>query len=630
MTNTLKQLKSRRVLYQTRTSPPLQYKAEFSDKARTVETLEGPVKCEVGDVIVTGVMGERWPVPGSEFLQKYYPVPGQEAGKSGHYLKHVRVVHSTRLDTPLEVELSGGRGRLQGKAGDWYVWYSPGSTSIVSHEVFVRTYELARIPVYTSIDSLSPNEHADVKLALERLRQYLPHTPLIAVDRASTDNAHTPIWFQIAPDHVRKKHSITPVLTITPVALATGNLDALLADRQRANSAWRVTFAKIAALSLFPSVDKSPAEDATQTIAAQLAAVEEFNFRLAADNPPYAASGFIDKRQPDLEPPGVARLVHIGEVADRLAVEYQAKWQSLVLATTKEIASIGNRGTLWRNIGPLILAVRSPRSLTTLGLIAAGMLAASSELAQLSGHGPLLFLAYVIALVIAWSRYATAKARRWEANHQDLRLLAEWLRALHIHAMLHPTMSMTEVLLLKQHSESGWVRLALRSLMYAQPLGSTKAGTDGAMGWVQDHFISHQIGYHEDTLIDRRKDAIETLSAAAKAGSRTFLASMLALAALNFAEAFNLHADWKVLAHVLVIFQLVALAYWGAMRKVMDLFGLEQEAQRGELVLHALREAQGKDSSADDVLRAAKAFVRDQEDWHSLRRSKPVEAATGA
>lgn len=32
----------------------------------------------------------------------------------------------------------------------------------------------------------------------------------------------------------------------------------------------------------------------------------------------------------------------------------------------------------------------------------------------------------------------------------------------------------------------------------------------------------------------------------------------------------------------------------------------------------------------DVVFRAAKAFVRDQEDWHGLHRSKPVEAATGA
>lgn len=623
----LKQLESCQLPFQTKTNPAVQYEVTFAKTSRTIQTLEGKAHCEAGDAIITGVIGEQWPVQAADFPRKFFPGEGQAAGASGRYLKYFASVQAARLDTSLEIELSDGRGCLQGKPGDWCVWYGPEDASIVRSDVFVRTYELARVPVYVSLAThLAPEERSEARAALGRLRPHLPNTPLLIAENASTDPAASPVWFNVTRDFEYGRHAIPPSLAITPRALVANELIAALAAGKRAASALGFTLSRFSALWAGGG-RTSLAAEMVKTIAAQLAAVEDFNARLAADKPPYAPSHFIENRQPALEPPGLARLVRIGEVADKLAVDYQANWQRLVLATTKDLAALGSRYSPYKILGLAWLLARSPWSLISLGLIAAAMLAAYSEVHQ---FGPLPFLlAYSGALMLAWWRYAAAKAQRWEARHQDLRLLAEWLRAFHIQSLLHPAQAMTEDLLVKQHADSGWVRLALRSLIYAQPQDCAAADTAGAMCWVQEHFVRRQIDYHENTLIERREKAVATLAVAARAGSLAFLASLLALVGLQIADTYFLHAEEGLWTHVLGISQLLSLAFWGAMRKVMDIFGLEQEIQRGELVLHALRRAEGG-TSVNAVLQAVKAFVRDQEDWHALHRSKPVEAATGA
>lgn len=79
--------------------------------------------------------------------------------------------------------------------------------------------------------------------------------------------------------------------------------------------------------------------------------------------------------------------------------------------------------------------------------------------------------------------------------------------------------------------------------------------------------------------------------------------------------------------HVLLILQVGGLALWGSMRKVMDTFALEQEVQRGQVVLDALKRTNALDKLS--IIRAAQLFAQDQAAWHALRRSKPVEATTG-
>lgn len=45
--------------------------AAVAKRGRTIRTLEGPVKAKRGDVIMTGLHGERWPIPRDKFTSKY-------------------------------------------------------------------------------------------------------------------------------------------------------------------------------------------------------------------------------------------------------------------------------------------------------------------------------------------------------------------------------------------------------------------------------------------------------------------------------------------------------------------------------------------------------------------------------
>lgn len=50
------------------------YKYYIAGRARTVKTLEGPVKTERGDHVMIGTVGEHWPVKPDKFLKKYKKV----------------------------------------------------------------------------------------------------------------------------------------------------------------------------------------------------------------------------------------------------------------------------------------------------------------------------------------------------------------------------------------------------------------------------------------------------------------------------------------------------------------------------------------------------------------------------
>lgn len=44
-------------------------------KLQTIETLEGTMRADVGDYIITGVAGERYPCKPDIFVETYEPVP---------------------------------------------------------------------------------------------------------------------------------------------------------------------------------------------------------------------------------------------------------------------------------------------------------------------------------------------------------------------------------------------------------------------------------------------------------------------------------------------------------------------------------------------------------------------------
>jgi len=115
---------------------------EFAAAAGTLVTREGPVAFVPGDALLTGIEGERWPVPRERFDATYEPVAPLRPGKPGHYRKRPQIVWAKLMREPFSVELGDGRGTLRGSAGDWLLEYAPGDRSVVSATAFARTYEL--------------------------------------------------------------------------------------------------------------------------------------------------------------------------------------------------------------------------------------------------------------------------------------------------------------------------------------------------------------------------------------------------------------------------------------------------------------------------------------------------------
>jgi hypothetical protein len=115
---------------------------EFAPASGTLATREGPVAYAQGDALLTGIEGERWPVPRQRFDETYEPVAPLRPGKPGQYRKRPQIVWAKLMREPFIVALADGRGTLRGSAGDWLLEYAPGDQSVVSAAAFAKTYEL--------------------------------------------------------------------------------------------------------------------------------------------------------------------------------------------------------------------------------------------------------------------------------------------------------------------------------------------------------------------------------------------------------------------------------------------------------------------------------------------------------
>lgn len=122
-------------------SRPTLHEVTFAAAAGVIETLEGPVRHEAGDAIITGVQGEQWPVEPHKFAERYTPCAGTLPGHPGAYTKTVREVRARQFQETGSVQLPNGKGELRAKQGDWHVEYGPGDESVVADEIFRLTYE---------------------------------------------------------------------------------------------------------------------------------------------------------------------------------------------------------------------------------------------------------------------------------------------------------------------------------------------------------------------------------------------------------------------------------------------------------------------------------------------------------
>ena len=109
----------------------------FAIGTQIVETLEGPVTANTGDVILTGTRNESWPIIRSKFDETYDII--DYAGLCAK--KCIRVLVQ-RMDAPFEVTVGWLSEPLKGKAGDYHVTYGENDFGIVDFDIFNETYDI--------------------------------------------------------------------------------------------------------------------------------------------------------------------------------------------------------------------------------------------------------------------------------------------------------------------------------------------------------------------------------------------------------------------------------------------------------------------------------------------------------
>jgi hypothetical protein len=336
-----------------------------------------------------------------------------------------------------------------------------------------------------------------------------------------------------------------------------------------------------------------------------------------------------------------------------MATSFQLKWQRLVFGETQQIADAR---------GSLSLLARWPLGLIQLGLLTALAFAGYTEVSEgcdagdpmrwigcssdfwRTHVGALLFATYLVTLVGAWFLYARAKVQQWEFYHQDYRLLAECLRIQYLWGILGTGRDVVEELPATAPSGSGWVASALRALRRRQPL--YPAGTDSDASnrtqWVRSAFLEHQIRYHEDVLIGYRKRASRNVKRLSQISGLIFLTTVVVLFVhVTSSATLSSPVLGEMGRHVVIILMLISLATWAALRRAIENYGWEAEAQRGELVLSELRlAARAIDQPPPDPMtrlaqtqvainRCGRSFAKDQATWHALHRARPIEAVSG-
>lgn len=116
--------------------------AEFACEPGVLQTREGEVAYEAGDALMTGVEGERWPIPADVFPTLYRPTEGVEAGCPGAYVRIPDELVAVQVTEPVVIALQDGRGSLRAEPGDWLLQGADGQKRVVSDAALGETYHI--------------------------------------------------------------------------------------------------------------------------------------------------------------------------------------------------------------------------------------------------------------------------------------------------------------------------------------------------------------------------------------------------------------------------------------------------------------------------------------------------------
>jgi hypothetical protein len=111
---------------------------EFTEASGVLETLEGFVHYKIGDALLTGENGERWPVTRIVFDQMYERIPDQS--KNCYKKMTGTFVFAKQMPIDFSVLILEGEAKLKGNQGDWLVQHLIGNYGVVADHIFLETY----------------------------------------------------------------------------------------------------------------------------------------------------------------------------------------------------------------------------------------------------------------------------------------------------------------------------------------------------------------------------------------------------------------------------------------------------------------------------------------------------------
>ncbi|WP_116137534.1 RHS repeat-associated core domain-containing protein [Trinickia diaoshuihuensis] len=111
------------------------------DQAETIQTLEGPRQAEVGDVVLTGIKGEQWPMRFSEFNARYDFVGAAGVATPSAVPTKVK---AEQMSGPFTVTPPWSETPLFLNTGDIRVAVLGDSRNVwgVDHDIFFETYDI--------------------------------------------------------------------------------------------------------------------------------------------------------------------------------------------------------------------------------------------------------------------------------------------------------------------------------------------------------------------------------------------------------------------------------------------------------------------------------------------------------
>jgi hypothetical protein len=118
---------------------PLLVEVQFAEADGVIDTLEGAVGYRAGDALLTGVKGERWPIPRKKFSERYHPAPGVKMFCQGSYIRKPMPVDAVQMESSFNIILEGV-GSITGSKNDWLLTAEDGDSWIVRDDVFRETY----------------------------------------------------------------------------------------------------------------------------------------------------------------------------------------------------------------------------------------------------------------------------------------------------------------------------------------------------------------------------------------------------------------------------------------------------------------------------------------------------------